>query len=44
VVVRYVSQFSKRRYTLYQHVVLRCLKVQKNATDRISPSASHSSH
>ena len=29
---RYSSLFSKRRYTLHQHIVLLCLKVRKNTT------------
>ena len=33
-VSRYSSKFSKRRYTLPQHVVLLCLKVRKNTTYR----------
>ncbi len=33
-VSRYSSKFSKHRYTLPQHVVLLCLKVRKNTTDR----------
>ena len=33
-VARYSSKFSKRRYTLHQHIVLLCLKVQKNTTYR----------
>ncbi len=33
-VARYSSKFSKRRYTLHQHVVLLCLKVRKNTTYR----------
>ena len=33
-VARYSSKFSKRRYTLHQHIVLLCLKVRKNATYR----------
>jgi IS5 family transposase len=31
---RYFSKFSKRRYTLHQHIVLLCLKVRKNTTYR----------
>ena len=31
-VARYSSKFSKRRYTLHQHIVLLCLKVRKNTT------------
>jgi len=34
-VARYSSKFSKRRYTLHQHIVLLCLKVQKNTTYRM---------
>ncbi|SNZ11976.1 Transposase and inactivated derivatives, IS5 family [Natronoarchaeum philippinense] len=34
VVARYSSRFSKRRYTLHQHIVLLCLKVRKNTTYR----------
>ncbi|EFW91129.1 transposase IS4 family protein [Haladaptatus paucihalophilus DX253] len=30
----YSSKFSKRRYTLHQHIVLLCLKVRKNTTYR----------
>ena len=33
-VTRYSSRFSKRRYTLHQHIVLLCLKVRKNTTYR----------
>ena len=33
-VTRYSSTFSKRRYTLHQHIVLLCLKVRKNTTSR----------
>ncbi|UIO99497.1 IS5 family transposase [Halobaculum sp. CBA1158] len=33
-VARYSSKFSKRRYTLRQHIVLLCLKVRKNTTYR----------
>ena len=33
-VARYSSKFSKRRYTLHQHIVLLCLKVRKNTTYR----------
>ncbi|WP_254547192.1 IS5 family transposase [Halomarina pelagica] len=33
-VARYSSKFSKRRYTLHQHIVLLCPKVRKNATYR----------
>jgi IS5 family transposase len=33
-VARYSSRFSKRRYTLHQHIVLLCLKVRKNTTYR----------
>jgi len=33
-VTRYSSKFSKRRYTLYQHIVLLFLKVRKNTTYR----------
>ncbi|WP_254280632.1 IS5 family transposase [Haloarcula marina] len=33
-VPRYSSKFSKRRYTLHQHIVLLCLKVRKNTTYR----------
>jgi len=29
------SKFSKRRYTLHQHIVLLCLKVRKNTTYRM---------
>ncbi|SFR36671.1 IS5 family transposase [Halogeometricum limi] len=32
---RYSSKFSKRRYTLHQHIVLLCLKVRKNTTYRM---------
>ncbi len=35
VVPRYSSKFSKRQYTLHQHIVLLCLKVRKNTTDRM---------
>ena len=35
VVARYSSKFSKRRYTLHQHIVLLCLKVRKNTTYRM---------
>ncbi|KTG11451.1 hypothetical protein AUR64_04140 [Haloprofundus marisrubri] len=31
---RYSSKFSKRRYTLHQHIVLLCLKMRKNTTYR----------
>ena len=31
---RYSSKFSKRPYTLHQHIVLLCLKVRKNTTYR----------
>ncbi|OVE82922.1 IS5 family transposase [Natronolimnobius baerhuensis] len=31
-VARYSPKFSKRRYTLHQHIVLLCLKVRKNTT------------
>ncbi|MFC7251441.1 IS5 family transposase [Halomicroarcula sp. GCM10025324] len=31
---RYSSKFSKRRYTLHQHIVLLCLKVRKNTSYR----------
>lgn len=34
VVARYSSKFSKKRYTLRQHVVLLCLKVKKTTTYR----------
>ncbi|WP_227378555.1 IS5 family transposase [Haladaptatus halobius] len=34
-VTRYSSKFSKRRYTLHQHIVLLCLKVRKNTTYRM---------
>jgi len=34
-VARYSSKFSKRRYTLHQHLVLLCLKVWKNTTYRM---------
>jgi IS5 family transposase len=34
-VARYSSKFSKRRYTLHQHIVLLCLKVRKNTTYRM---------
>jgi len=34
-VSRYSSKFSKRRYTLHQHIVLLCLKVRKNTTYRM---------
>jgi IS5 family transposase len=33
-VARYSSKFSKRRYTLHQHIVLLCLKIRKNTTYR----------
>lgn len=33
-VARYSLKFSKRRYTLHQHIVLLCLKVHKNPTYR----------
>ncbi len=33
-VARYSSKFSKRQYTLHQHIVLLCLKVRKNTTYR----------
>jgi hypothetical protein len=33
-VARYSSKFSKRRYTLHQHIILLCLKVRKNTTYR----------
>ncbi len=33
-VARYSSKFSKRRYTLHQHIVLLCLKVRKNTMYR----------
>ncbi|MDS0296542.1 MULTISPECIES: IS5 family transposase [Halobacteriales] len=33
-VARYSSKFSKRRYTLHQHIVLLCLKMRKNTTYR----------
>ena len=33
-VARHSSKFSKRRYTLHQHIVLLCLKVRKNTTNR----------
>ena len=33
-VARYSSKFSKRRYTLHQHIVLLCLKLRKNTTYR----------
>jgi len=33
-VARYSSKFSKRRYTLHQHIVLLCLKVRENTTYR----------
>ncbi|WP_435318478.1 IS5 family transposase [Haloarchaeobius sp. TZWSO28] len=33
-IARYSSKFSKRRYTLHQHIVLLCLKVRKNTTYR----------
>jgi hypothetical protein len=33
-VARYSSKFSKKRYTLRQHVVLPCLKVKKTTTYR----------
>src|SRR6056297_23069 len=33
-VARYSSKFSKRRYTLHQHIVLLCLKVRKNTKYR----------
>lgn len=34
-VVRYSSKFSKRRYTVHQHIVLLCLEVRKNTTHRM---------
>ncbi|WP_231189130.1 IS5 family transposase [Haladaptatus sp. DYF46] len=34
-VTRYSSKFSKKRYTLHQHIVLLCLKVRKNTTYRM---------
>jgi IS5 family transposase len=34
-VARYSSKFSKRRYTLHQHIVLLYLKVRKNTTYRM---------
>jgi IS5 family transposase len=34
-VARYSSKFSKRRYTLHQHIVLLCIKVRKNTTYRM---------
>lgn len=34
VIARYSSKYSKRRYTLRQHVVLLCLKVKKTTTYR----------
>jgi IS5 family transposase len=33
-VARYSSKFSKRRYTLHQHIVSLCLEVRKNTTYR----------
>jgi len=33
-IARYSSKFSKRRYTLHQHIVLLCLKIRKNTTYR----------
>ena len=33
-VARYSSKFSKRQYTLHQHIVLLCLKIRKNTTYR----------
>lgn len=33
-VARYSSKFSKKRYTLRQHVVLLCLKVKQTTTYR----------
>ncbi len=33
-IARYASKFSKRRYTLQQHIVFLCLKVWKNTTYR----------
>jgi IS5 family transposase len=33
-IARYSSKFSKRRYTLHQHIVLLCLKVRKDTTYR----------
>ena len=33
-VARCSSKFSKRRYTLHQHIVLLCLKVRKDTTYR----------
>ena len=33
-VARYSSKFSKRGYTLHQHIVLLCLKVRENTTYR----------
>uniref|UniRef100_A0A7D5GKJ5 IS5 family transposase n=1 Tax=Natrinema halophilum TaxID=1699371 RepID=A0A7D5GKJ5_9EURY len=34
-VARYSSTFSKRRYTLHQHIILLCLTVRKNTTYRM---------
>ncbi len=33
-VSRYFSKYSKRRYTLHQHIVLLCLKVREDTTYR----------
>jgi len=33
-VTRYSSKFSKQRYTLHQHIVLLCLKLQKSTIYR----------
>ncbi len=33
-VARYSLEFSKKRYTLHQHIVLLCLKVRKNTSYR----------
>jgi len=34
-VARHSSKFSKRWYTLHQHIVLLCVKVRKNTTYRM---------
>lgn len=34
VVPKYSSKYSKKTYTLRQHIVLLCLKVKKNTTYR----------
>lgn len=33
-VARYSSKFSKRWYTLHQHIILLCLKIRKSTTYR----------